>query len=247
MEITSKQNARVKQWQRYAQRKYRDQDHMFLVEGMHLVEEAHQAGIISCIITKQGFEHPYMMYEHYEVSEDIMHKISASVSGSDIIAQVHYPKPPQSLGKRVVLLDDVQDPGNAGTIIRSALSFGFDAVIFSQHSVDLYNEKLIRSTQGALFHIPVIKADLKDMIAKLKAEGFMIYATDLKASKALSGVQPHERSALIFGNEGNGVSKEVLSMSDQNIIIEMHTFESLNVAVAAGICMYHFYNGEQHA
>ena len=143
-------------------------------------------------------------------------------------------------GKRIIVLDDVQDPGNVGTIIRTALSFGYDAVLLSAHSCDIYNEKVIRSTQGALFHIPVIRGDVHEMLIKLKQSKIKILATSLRDATALRKIRIPEAFALVFGNEGKGVSEEVLQLADTHVYIEMHTFESLNVAVAAGICMYAF-------
>ena len=139
-----------------------------------------------------------------------------------------------------------QDPGNVGTIIRTAYSFGFDAVVLSSNSVDLYGDKLIRSTQGALFHIPVFQNDLITVIAQLKKQNIPVYGTALRGGKGLSAFMPVKAVALVFGNEGNGVSEAVLNACDQNIFIEMESFESLNVAVAAGICMYHM-RGNVHA
>ncbi|MEF9921203.1 MAG: RNA methyltransferase [Erysipelotrichaceae bacterium] len=240
MEITSKNNDKVKQWVRYQEKKYRELDQMFLVEGTHLIEEAKKAGLIECIIVKKGFDHPYHEYPIYEVNDEIMKKISSSVSGSDIIAQVHFPINIKKLGHRIILLDDVQDPGNVGTMIRSALSFGFDQVILSLASADVYNEKVVRSTQGAIFHLSVLRQDLTKIIPLIKEEKILVYATDLKASKGLSTIEKSNKVALVFGNEGNGIHPELLNICDQNIIIEMNQFESLNVAVAAGICMYHF-------
>ncbi|MEG0695303.1 MAG: RNA methyltransferase [Erysipelotrichaceae bacterium] len=240
MEITSKNNDKVKQWVRYQEKKYRELDQMFLVEGLHLIEEAHKAGLIECLIMKKGFASPYKEYSIYEVNDEIMKKISCSVSGSDIIAQVHFPQNNKQLGNRIILLDDVQDPGNVGTMIRSALSFGFDQVILSLGCADVYNEKVVRSTQGAIFHLSILRQDLTRIIPLIKAEKTPVYATDLKASKGLSTIEKSNKVALVFGNEGNGIHRELLNLCDQNIIIEMNQFESLNVAVAAGICMYHF-------
>lgn len=243
MEINSKNNERVKQWVRYQERKHRQKDRMFLVEGMHLIEEAHQQGLIECIIVKKGYSHPFTQYPMYEVSDEIMKKISSSVSGSDIIAQLHYLKEPSQLKERIILLDNIQDPGNVGTMIRTAYSFGFDCVVLSSQGVDLYNEKLIRSSQGAIFHIDVMQRDLSEVIQILKTQDIPVYATDLKASKPLSQIESKGKCAIVFGNEGSGVSGSILKQCDQNIIIEMPQFESLNVAVAAGICMYHFKKG----
>ena len=241
MEINSLSNAKVKQWAKYKEKKYREQDKQFLIEGEHLIEEAHQAGLISCILCLQGRISIYNQYETYEVTPEILKKLSDSVSGAWIMALCHYPQHTlDALGKRVILLDDVQDPGNAGTIIRTALSFGFDSVVLSNNSVDIYNEKVIRSTQGAIFHIPVLRNDLSNVIDDLRKQHIAVYATALHNALPLSQVESIQNVALIFGNEGRGVHEDILAITDKNLYIEMETFESLNVAVAAGICMYYF-------
>ena len=242
MEITSKTNSKVKQWVRYQQKKYRDEDQCFLIEGEHLIEEALKTGLVEYIMVRDGYQHGLNNLCTYICSDEVMDKISMSVSKANIMACVQYIKQPEVIGKKLILLDHVQDPGNVGTIIRTAHSFGFDGVILSDESVDIYNEKLIRSTQGALFHIPVWKQALLEVIQTCKNHLIPVYATSLHKAEPLQKIIVKDECALIFGNEGNGVSEEILKMSDQNIIIEMSAFESLNVAVAAGICMYHFSN-----
>ena len=142
--------------------------------------------------------------------------------------------------QRTVLLDGVQDPGNLGTIIRTAVSFGFDAVYCSEDTCDLYNDKVIRSTQGALFHIPVLRVNLNDLIRNLRNDGFTIVATTLEHSKTMSEIPDTGKLAFVFGNEGKGVTPAIQKAADERLRIEMEGFESLNVAVAAGIVMYHY-------
>lgn len=238
MEITSLTNAKVKQWVKYKEKKHREQDRVFMIEGEHLLKEAYQAGLIDCILVEQGKEPLYYEFPIYVVTKEILKKLSNSVSGTWIMALCHYPEEQHIVGDKVVLLDGVQDPGNVGTILRTALSFSYDTVVLSNQSVDLYNDKVIRSTQGALFHLHVVRRDLKETIQELKEKGYTIYGTSLHEAKPLAEISSCERYALIMGNEGQGVSQEVLDLCDQNIYIEMDTFESLNVAVAAGICMY---------
>ncbi|MCF0108514.1 MAG: RNA methyltransferase, partial [Erysipelotrichaceae bacterium] len=131
-----------------------------------------------------------------------------------------------------------QDPGNVGTIIRTALSFGFEQVICSNDCADLFNEKTIRSSQGAIFHIPYVRGDLKDIIIQLKKEGFMVVGTDLSNSVPLKELKQQGKMVIVLGNEGQGMRKDVSSLCDINVKIEMKTFDSLNVAIAGGILMY---------
>ncbi|MEG0528131.1 MAG: RNA methyltransferase [Longicatena sp.] len=241
MEINSLTNARVKQWAKYKEKKHREQDQKFLIEGEHLIEEAHKAGLIDVIIVEQSHTCKYHLYESYEVTPEILKKLSDSKSGTWVMAVCHYPTlSTEDLGKHIVILDDVQDPGNVGTIIRTALSFGYDSVVLSTHCADVYNEKVIRSTQGALFHLPVLRKDMEEVIQYLQEQHIPIYATALENGKPMSLVEKPSEIALVFGNEGSGVSKRILDCADQKVFIEMETFESLNVAVASGICMYHF-------
>lgn len=240
MEITSLTNAKVKQWSKYKEKKYREQDHMFLIEGEHLIQEAKQAGIIEGIIVEQGKSHVFTAYPTYEVTKDILKKLSDRVSGTWIMAVCHYPVY-ETIGRKVIVLDDVQDPGNVGTIIRTALSFGYESVVLSKYGVDLYNDKLIRSTQGALFHLPIMRGDIVEILHQLKQQGMLIYATALQNATSLQQINTRNTDiALVFGNEGVGVSSQVLELSDYRVCIEMQTFESLNVAIAAAICMYEF-------
>lgn len=241
MEITSLTNAKVKQWSKYKEKKHRDKDHKFLIEGEHLIEEAHKANLIECILIEQGKENMFPAYETYEVTRDILKKLSDSVSGTYIMAVCHMPNISSiDFGNKVIVLDDVQDPGNVGTIIRTAFSFGYTSIVLSNHSVDVYNEKVIRSTQGALFHMQIIRGDIMELLQQLKQQGITLYATSLHEATPLQQTPKKTPCALIFGNEGNGVSKDVTDYSDHKVFIEMETFESLNVAVAAGICMYEF-------
>lgn len=239
MKITSLTNAKVKQWMKYKEKKHRDADKKFLIEGEHLLQEAHKAGIIDCILVEEGSDGAVCgSYETYEVSSDILKKLCSSVSGSRLMAVCRYPKEKELDGSRYIVLDDVQDPGNLGTIIRCALSFGYEGILLSKHCVDVYNEKVIRSTQGACFHLPVYRCDLKEGLAELKTKGIALYATALRKAVPLQELQVSKRHALIFGNEGKGIREEILLLCDVCVKIEMETFESLNVAVAAGICMY---------
>lgn len=242
MEITSLTNAKVKQWAKLKEKKYRDQEKRFLVEGEHLIQEAAAADLVECVLVETGKTHSFAPYPVYEVTKDILKKLSSSTSGTWIMAVCRMPGGNTELGKRLIILDDVQDPGNVGTIIRTALSFGYDGVLLSQRCADVYNEKVIRSTQGALFHIPIIRGNIVELIQQIKKQQIPVYVTSLHNAKPLKKVMRSEHVALVFGNEGNGVSEDVLKLADEHVYIEMKTFESLNVAVAAGICMYQFSN-----
>ncbi len=236
--ITSLQNAKIKKWTALHKKKERDKAGLFLVEGEHLISEALSAGAVDTIITDG--ESPFSFSNTIQVTPEIMKKLSDNVSQVHLIAVCK--KLPGKIkdDTRLLLLDGVQDPGNLGTLIRTAVSFSFDGVYMSQDACDLYNDKAIRSTQGALFHMPVVREDLHALLPILKEEGYQIIATSLEESETMTEIGTSEKMAFIFGNEGQGVSKDIQSAADHRLRIEMHGFESLNVAVAGGIVMYHY-------
>lgn len=239
MEINSLQNAQVKKWTKLKQKKYRDEFGLFLVEGEHLIEEAAKAGLIEQILCTKDHEHPFQSYPCTYVTRAILDKITNSVSGNDIAAICHFPVSKPVSAKRWVLLDRVQDPGNVGTIIRTAYAFGYDAVLLSKGCADPFSDKVIRSTQGALFHLQVETGSLSTKIQQLKQQQIPVYATALHHdSIALSDLPKTDQFAILFGNEGQGVSEELIQMSTAAVFIEMEQFESLNVSVAAGIALY---------
>ena len=235
--ILSLQNAKVKKLCRLHKKKDRDESGLFLVEGDHLIEEADKAGCLQYVISD---EEDKCGKNGLYVTPEIMKKISCNVSEVHRIGLCRKLKNQCKVMKRVLILDGVQDPGNLGTLVRTAVSFSFDAVYCSKDTVDLYNEKTVRSTQGAMFHIPVIYGDLTNAVQMLKTDGFRIIATSLHDAHGMSDVQSCDKMAFIFGNEGQGVSKAMLKESDERLFIEMNGFESLNVAVAGGIVMYAF-------
>ncbi|MCU1947389.1 RNA methyltransferase [Enterococcus faecium] len=141
-----------------------------------------------------------------------------------------------------LLLDNVQDPGNVGTMIRTADAFGMAGVLLGKGTADIYSTKVLRSMQGSNYHLPVLQKDLAEVIPVMKGKGFTVYGTELnEEAHALDKVEKTEDFAIIMGNEGQGVSQEILSSTDQNVYIPMKgNAESLNVGVAAGIVLYHF-------
>jgi TrmH family RNA methyltransferase len=237
--ITSLQNHKVKQWVKYQLKKHRDEDGVFLAVGEHLVEEAQMSGILREVMISDSVDFDVLVPKT-EVTVEICKKISMTQSGVSIIGLCEYPKKRPLAYHRWLLCDDIQDPGNMGTIIRTALSFGFDAVAISEGSADVFNDKTLRASQGAVFHLPIVRSDLKDIIKELHEHDVVIVASTLDDAKPLSSIEPLEKVAVILGNEGQGVSHRVLSLADEKVKIEMSGFDSLNVAVAAGIFCYHW-------
>ncbi len=236
--IQSLQNSKVKEWVRLHNKKDRDQKKRFLIEGEHLLEEALKADCVETIITDEDRLETGVPV--IRVTEGIMKKISGNVSAVHVIAVCRMKEPELRNSSRLLILDGLQDPGNVGTLIRTAVSFGFDGVYLSPDSCDLYNEKTIRSTQGALFHIPVIRTGLSDLVTQLQKEGVTVIASALDTSENMEDIAPREKMALVVGHEGRGVSKEIQRKADMRLRIEMDGFESLNAAVAGGIMMYRY-------
>ena len=237
--ITSAQNSRIKAYARLHTKKERDHTGLFLIEGEHLLAEARKENIVETILsdTPEAFSFPVDL----AVTPEIMKKLSSNVSSVHVIAVCRKKTMKIENPHRLLLLDDIQDPGNFGTLIRTAVSFGFDGVICSPDTADLYNDKTIRSTQGAMFHMPVLYTDLSACVEKLQQEGFTVVATALRHAKNMQEIAPREKMAFIMGNEGNGVSAALQEKADERLFIEMHGFESLNVAVAGGIVMYRYH------
>ena len=238
--ITSLANLRIKQWIKLKQKKYRSKTQTYLIEGKHLVQEALRYGVLDTLILAKPdpslvFDGPTIM-----VNAVIMNALSDTTSQCDCMGVVHF-NTIKPWSNHIVVLDHVQDPGNLGTIIRSALSFGFDTIL-AIDCVDHTNEKVVRSTQGALFAINYqTMENIESTYQQLRESGYTIYATALKHAKPLKDMVFDERCAIVMGNEGNGCSDYAIDAADQTIKIEMATFESLNVAVATSILMYTIY------
>ena len=237
MLIGSLDNKKIKDIKKLHQKKYRDETKTFIVEGIHLVKEAYLSGNLLEIITVYKSEYDINV-PCINVTSNVMKAISELETPYDIIGICKYQEE-RELGKKILMLDDVQDPGNLGTIIRSSLAFNIDTIILSKASVDLYNSKVLRACQGMNFHINIIRDDLKKYITKLKKENYKIFTTDVNNGKDLKNIEIEDKYVIIMGNEGNGVSDEIASLSDEKIYIKMNkTCESLNVAVATSIILY---------
>lgn len=237
--ITSLQNETIKEIMKLKQKKYRDEKDLFLVEGYHLVEEARKVNCIQMLITT--LEEKFVEKTLY-VSDKVMEKLAFTKSPQPIMAICYKNKNQELLktGKRYLLLDGLQDPGNVGTIMRTALAFGYDQIIMSKDCVDLYNDKVIRSTQGALFQMNTCIMDLKEAITFLKQQGVKVYGTCLQNAQSIDQHQRYNQMAFVMGNEGQGVHQEILDLCDERLYIPIQSIESLNVAIAAAITMHHF-------
>ena len=252
-QISSVNNATVKKLAKLKQKKYRDEEGRYLIEGFHLFDEA----------IKSGKKYQYLLgteealdkaEEDYDVdlsgknviliNKAIARHLSSTKNSQEIFMVLKIDQPrefPFNYGKWV-LLDNLADPGNVGTIIRTADAAGFDGVVLSPESADLYNPKTQRAMQGSQFHIDLIKRDLADVITDFQDAAIPVYASMLdKTAKQLPDFDKVPQLALIIGNEAHGVSSTIASLSDEKLYIPIKgKAESLNAAVAAGIMIYHF-------
>lgn len=234
MEITSVHNKLIKEMMQLHHKKHRDEKGLFLVEGYHLYEEASRShNIHSVFTTDRSITGEHVTY----VSESVLKKL-AKIQSPQGIVTVCYKIKRQEVKDKVLLLDHVQDPGNLGTLLRSALAFGFETVVLD-HTVDLYNEKVLRSTQGAMYQLHIIQMDALEFIEE--HNNHTLYGTSMKGA-LLDSIDFPEKMILILGNEGQGVRKELLDCSKENITIKTSQVDSLNVGVAGSIIMHHVMN-----
>ena len=237
MIITSLENKEIKRITKLKSKKYRDELQEFIVEGEHLVEESYKNKVLKKIILLENTDIDIDVEKIY-VNHDIMKKISNLDSPPKVIGICKLLKE-KEIGDRVLILDGIQDPGNLGTIIRSAVAFNIDTIILSNDTVDMYNSKVIRSTQGMLFYINIIRTDLMEVLPELKRNNYTLYTTNVTNGIDIKKCEKQNKFALIVGNEGNGVSKKVSDYADYTIYIKTNNnVESLNVAVATSILLY---------
>ena len=239
MELTSVNNEKVKYWERLKNKKYRDIENLFLVESEHLVNEALKVGLVKEIITTNKnlvFDVPT-----YYVNDKIMNVLSLQVTKCDILA-VCEKKKINDIEGNIIVLDRLQDPGNLGTIIRSSIAFQFNTIILSEDSVDEYNPKVIRASEGMIFHVNIIRTNIKNFLNNLD-DSYLKIGTSVTNGKNIKNIK-NNKYAIVIGNEGNGVSKDVLDECDELVNIKMNSnCESLNAGVSASILMYEVYNG----
>lgn len=249
-QITSVHNQHVKDWRKLQTRKGRKKFGQYLLDGWHLVEEASKSGqkLLTLIGTADELRHHKnivaLFEEVYEVTPEIINEITATNTPQGIVAVVELPYihqvPQQPLTGAWLFLDRVQDPGNVGTMVRTADAAGFAGVVASNQTADFFNPKVVRSMQGSQFHLKLVAGDLKKWITDFKTAGLPVFGTQLNpAAKNFRTVSPGNDFALIMGNEGQGMASELLEMTTANLYIPMRgDAESLNVAVSAGILMF---------
>ena len=253
--ISSKDNDFIKHIKKLKDKKYRDESNEYIIEGVKLIEEAVKEKakikkIIICEETTRTYEIPtHVMYEiaKYEciyVTDKIFASITqvtnpqgimAIVEKGDLNAQIDYTQ------DIIVVLDDIQDPGNLGTILRTVDSVGLNQIIVSKETADAFNPKVVRSTMGAIFRVKIIEVEnLVQAIKEIRKHHFKLMVTSLQTENSIYDIQ-FNKKIIVIGNEANGVSKEIQDMTDEKVKIPMlGKTESLNASVATGIVLYEY-------
>lgn len=239
------------------QKKNRETEGRFIIEGWKSIEEAIHSGaeIETILYDEQRFENYQVINSLKRFANEVLvakakeiEAISDTVASQGIVAVLHKfagNTKLQSVIKNqsalVVILDGINDPGNLGTIIRTCDWFGVDAVVIGNNSVELYNPKVVRATMGSLFHVPIAEEpDLKNFINQCKQEKFTIYSTELSNSSDIRKIKFSQKTLIIIGSESHGISKEISTIADSKILIpQFGKAESLNAAIACGIVLSH--------
>ncbi|MDL4840631.1 TrmH family RNA methyltransferase [Aquibacillus rhizosphaerae] len=248
--ITSVQNNKVKQWNKLKLRKERKKSNAFLIEGYHLVQEACKSNWeVQEIVIQEGIELPeWITVSNITiVSDHVFNAISTTKTPQGIAAVVEMKQAEWGDFSKLLLIDTVQDPGNLGTIVRTADAARFDGVILGDGTVDLYNEKVIRATQGSLFHLPIFERNLKATVEDLKHKDFSIWASTLEGAETYHTMEVPKKIALIVGNEGSGIDEALIDQANNKVHIPIYgKAESLNVSVATGILIYYIANNDKN-
>ncbi len=253
--ISSKDNELVKHIKKLKDKKYRDENNEYIIEGVKLVEEAVKEKakikeIIICEDTTRTYEIPTNVmleiakYECIYVTDKIFNSITQVTNPQGIMAIVEKKSEEMNIDFSqdiIIVLDDVQDPGNLGTILRTVDSIGLNQIIVSKGTADAFNSKVVRSTMGAIFRIKVIEVEnLVETIKQIKKHHFKLLVTSLQTNNSIYDIN-FNKKIIVIGNEANGVSEDIQNMADEKAKIPMiGKTESLNASVAAGIVMYEY-------
>ena len=238
--ITSISNQLIKDIYQLKQKKYRNLTKQFMVEGLHLVEEAYKNKVLKIVLSNDELLlNKFNNVKTVLVNNQIIEKLSNTTTPQNVLGVVDIIENKFELVDKYLILDGVNDPGNLGTIIRTSLALGVNHLILSNNTVDIYNDKVIRATQGAIFKANIYYTDLEDIYKKLKQNNIKIITTSLEANKTLNDLEKMDKFAIVVGNEANGISNVSKKYADELIIIPMkNNIESLNVGIASGIILY---------
>ena len=266
--ISSKDNKRIKYIRSLLEKGgIRKKNHSFVVEGIKLVDEALEYGnVLDIIVSESLYEEivsgdlarngllsdngKHIIKQVKQgtsltvVSDAVFKSVSETITPQGILAEVEMPKHrllEEKTGKiKLLILEDTADPGNLGTIMRTAEAAGVTGVIMGKGTVDIFNPKVVRSTMGSIFRLPFAYVDdLKAVILRLKRDGISFYATHLKGKESYRDISYSDKAGILIGNEARGLSDEIANLADTYVIIPMQgKVESLNAAVAAALMMY---------
>lgn len=234
MYYESVNNQKIKELKKLKQKKYRDK--MFLIETDHLVKEAYKNGYLKELYIKEGLDYKLDVKTN-TISDKVVNYLTDVKTPTGIFGLCKK-KDNKLIEGKVLALDGIQDPGNMGTIIRSAVAFGIDTIVINDKCADVYSPKVIRSSEGMIFNVNIIKENLEEFILKIKST-HKIYATNVKNGNTLKSIEKNEKFVIIIGSEGSGVSDSLLELADEYLYIPMKSkCESLNVGVATSIILY---------
>lgn len=258
--ITSRTNRWIKLAEQLKTKKYRDRNKMFLMEGLRSVEDAlrQKKRDAICFVTDRALAETRMQRVIDEsrdlhwlllrIEEPMMRRLAGTEHNQGILAVLYkeekkFADVPIPLHGRYVLLDGVQDPGNLGTILRTSAAAGCKGVILMEGCADPYSEKAVRSSMGSVLRIPVYENVQVDTIRAFKETcGIPFVGTALEGADPYKEVGIFSDALFVFGNEGNGITKDILELCDRKIYIPMAgTVESLNVSACAAILLFHYY------
>ena len=238
LEILSKNNQKIKDASALKLKKVRLEKGLFLMEGIKNLDLALTYGNVKTIFTSIGLPKIGKDIETYKVNDEVLRKLAVSENpeGVVFICEMLKPKKDKKDYHKIIYLDQINDPGNLGTIIRTAVAFNYDAVVLSKGSVDLYNEKVIAASKGAIFLIDAFVGEIEDYKDKQ-----IIVSTLDENSIPLNECQKSNDFVLVLGNESHGVSESIIKMANELVKIEMNdVIDSLNVAIAGAILMNYF-------
>ncbi|EOU1990734.1 RNA methyltransferase [Clostridium perfringens] len=248
LEIESKNNNLFKEIKKLKEKKYRIKSNKYLIEGLRFVEEAIKSKVsIDSIIFTESFKekNPDLFLKINEnikliqMNEALLKQLCSTENPQGIVGVINMQNKELKSGELVVLVDKVQDPGNMGTIIRTAHAAGAAGIVMTKGTVDIYNDKTLRSTMGSIFYIPIVEDDSLDFVKSLKKEGYKLVVSSLQGKNNFFEENLQGKVMIAVGNEGNGVSDEVYDIADIKVKIPMPgEAESLNVAVATSIMIY---------
>ncbi len=236
MLYSSVNNSKIKDLSKLKNKKFRDKQKMFLIEGAHLVKEAYTSGYLKELLLLEGTDFHLDVPTNY-ITENVLKTLSTVESPTGIMGICKF-KDMTLKGQKLLILDSIQDPGNLGTIIRSSVAFNIDTIIINDRCADIYSDKVIRSSQGMIFKTNIVKRDLSEFLKEIKGKT-PIFGTKVTDGKDLKTLEKISEFAIIMGNEGSGVDPKLLDLCDEYLYIPMNkNCESLNVGVATSIILY---------